>query len=390
MESSFLSSQNGASIYQGPQHAAGKTTRPALRDAGVTGIVNCTYVFPNVYEQDGIEYCRVSIEDDPGANILVWLDGAAQFINRHISRGGSVLVHCQKGVSRSSSVVIAYLIKYKSLTAHQAYGYIRERRPQVRPNKGFWQQLKIFEARIKKQKRLADLGITDDDEEFKFDLSWAEQSFATFQTIGHLLEDKTECLSEITSRDQIDAKHVLFVATDFIFCRGIQDTDLPWLAAVCAALNQSNAGSGSQEVISEMLTSLLASGSKFSELWGGEIFPNDVERVKSAVLGTAVANPPSPLLNDDNSGSGMCNGDEVPTSPRLSAVRSSSSSSVTSRQSAREIVARRNSKRILIDDDENRNSEHSKVGLHDGACKKDGAKQKEAVDVVAMLSDLAI
>lgn len=81
--------------------------------------------------------------------------------------------------------------------------------------------------------------------------------------------------------------------------------DLPWLAAVCVALNQRHACGHSQQITSEMLMSLLANGSKFSELWGGEILPNNTARVKSAVLGSVVVHPPSPLLNADNSDSDM-------------------------------------------------------------------------------------
>lgn len=44
---------------------------------------------------------------------------------------GRVLVHCVKGVSRSASVVVAYLMKTQQWGFDQALEYVRARRPQV-------------------------------------------------------------------------------------------------------------------------------------------------------------------------------------------------------------------------------------------------------------------
>lgn len=58
-------------------------------------------------ETKGVELRHLSLADEPSENIIQyfkqecdWLDGAL--------KGGAVLVHCQQGISRSVTVVVAY------------------------------------------------------------------------------------------------------------------------------------------------------------------------------------------------------------------------------------------------------------------------------------------
>lgn len=58
--------------------------------------------------------------------------------------GGSVLVHCQAGMSRSASVVIGYLMWKNKLPLRDAIALTRKGRPRVLPNAGFLCQLLEF------------------------------------------------------------------------------------------------------------------------------------------------------------------------------------------------------------------------------------------------------
>ncbi|CAC9502421.1 putative putative dual-specificity protein phosphatase [Leishmania infantum JPCM5] len=58
----------------------------------------------------------------------------------------AVAVHCMVGVSRSASVVVAYLIKKYGLSQDDAISLIRCTRPVVQPNPGFQRQLSMWMA----------------------------------------------------------------------------------------------------------------------------------------------------------------------------------------------------------------------------------------------------
>lgn len=56
-----------------------------------------------------------------------------------------VLVHCIQGISRSVSMVIAYLIAKENMSLRDAYALVKAQRKLARPNKGFLKQLIDFE-----------------------------------------------------------------------------------------------------------------------------------------------------------------------------------------------------------------------------------------------------
>ena len=51
-----------------------------------------------------------------------------------------IFVHCQMGVSRSATIVIAYLM-YKGNSLRQSYELVFNKRPIISPNNGFWYSL---------------------------------------------------------------------------------------------------------------------------------------------------------------------------------------------------------------------------------------------------------
>lgn len=139
------------SIYLGPLQSCDGSepgTLEQLRAAGVGAIVNCTMYAANAFEGQGIEYRRIAVRDEADAGLLVFMLGAANFIEARVARGCSVLVHCENCVSRSASIVMAHQIRFgapERSTREAVYVAVKSVRQVVDPNPGFWEQLADFE-----------------------------------------------------------------------------------------------------------------------------------------------------------------------------------------------------------------------------------------------------
>uniref|UniRef100_A0A1A9WVL4 protein-tyrosine-phosphatase n=1 Tax=Glossina brevipalpis TaxID=37001 RepID=A0A1A9WVL4_9MUSC len=67
-----------------------------------------------------------------------------KFISSARTAGHNILVHCYFGVSRSSSAVIAYMMKSHNLDYQTAFELVKSKRRFVQPNVGFAAQLKLW------------------------------------------------------------------------------------------------------------------------------------------------------------------------------------------------------------------------------------------------------
>jgi protein-tyrosine phosphatase len=62
--------------------------------------------------------------------------------------GVAALVHCAAGISRSTSIVLAYLMKHEKMALKEAFILVKTQRKGVSPNKGFVKQLLRFEKEL--------------------------------------------------------------------------------------------------------------------------------------------------------------------------------------------------------------------------------------------------
>ncbi|XP_004701247.1 dual specificity protein phosphatase 13-like [Echinops telfairi] len=113
---------------------------------GITHVLNAAH--GGLYSQGSPDYYGTSVSylgvpahDLPTFNISAYFSSAADFIHRALSTpGAKVLVHCVVGVSRSATLVLAYLMQHHQLSLRQAVSTVRQHR-WVFPNRGFLRQL---------------------------------------------------------------------------------------------------------------------------------------------------------------------------------------------------------------------------------------------------------
>ncbi|CAE7448459.1 DSPTP1, partial [Symbiodinium pilosum] len=140
--------------------AAALENKAELERLGIRGILNCAKddLYSRSYSDgvplrtrlDGyaIEVLEAEdIEEQPMRDLWV---RAVEFLDRVLREGGCVAVHCAQGVSRSASTCLAYLMIREGLSLEAAFRRVFDARDFIRPNPGFWQQLRDLEASLGK------------------------------------------------------------------------------------------------------------------------------------------------------------------------------------------------------------------------------------------------
>lgn len=91
-----------------------------------------------------------NVLDDGIDSLAPFISPALDFIARARAQGGKILVHCKVGVSRSASIVIAFLMQELSLDLASAYLLTRSRRLNIliQPNLPFMASLHGLEIQL--------------------------------------------------------------------------------------------------------------------------------------------------------------------------------------------------------------------------------------------------
>jgi len=110
-------------------------------------ILNVTAEIDNFFPTT-FQYMNIPVSDNEETDLLRYFGDSYKFIAKALSEGSSVLVHCKMGISRSATIVIAYVMKQKHWDLSRALKYVTERRSCVKPNPNFMRQLEIYEGML--------------------------------------------------------------------------------------------------------------------------------------------------------------------------------------------------------------------------------------------------
>jgi protein-tyrosine phosphatase len=106
-----------------------------------------------------LQSLQLPLHDSPFAELAEHLPRATAFIADALADPQArVLVHCVQGVSRSASVVCAYLIRAYGWTPAQAVQYVKSKRPAAEPNPGFITQLGEYAELLQREQRQQQAG----------------------------------------------------------------------------------------------------------------------------------------------------------------------------------------------------------------------------------------
>lgn len=133
-------------IYLGGDAVA--KDREILKQNGITHVLNCVgFVCPEYFKADFV-YRTLWLQDSPSEDITSILYDVFDYFEDVREQGGRVFVHCCQGVSRSTSLVIAYLMWREGQSFDDAFQYVKAARGIADPNMGFACQLLQCQKRV--------------------------------------------------------------------------------------------------------------------------------------------------------------------------------------------------------------------------------------------------
>ncbi|NWH21731.1 DUS22 phosphatase, partial [Grus americana] len=94
---------------------------------------------------EGVKYLCIPAADSPSQNLARHFRESIKFIHECRLTGEGCLVHCLAGVSRSVTLVVAYIMTITDFGWEDALSVVRAARSCANPNMGFQRQLQDFE-----------------------------------------------------------------------------------------------------------------------------------------------------------------------------------------------------------------------------------------------------
>ncbi|KAB5555889.1 hypothetical protein PHYPO_G00039310 [Pangasianodon hypophthalmus] len=132
--------------------------RTTLQRLGITHILNAAHskrgsIGDQNFYGTSFVYCGIPAEDSSHFDLDVYFRPAADFIHKGLKTAdGKVLVHCIMGMSRSSSLVLAYLMLYHHMSLRSAIQRLVQKRA-IYPNRNFLALLLDLDLQLKRKRK---------------------------------------------------------------------------------------------------------------------------------------------------------------------------------------------------------------------------------------------
>lgn len=131
-------------LYQGNGNQA--RNAEMIQAMGITHILNIST--EHKCDLEGVKYMHIKLQDEGSSPLIDHFENVFEFLDEAKRTKGRALVHCNLGVSRSSTASLAYMMLSERCSLGDAYTFLKQRRPISAPNRGFLLQLGEFEEYV--------------------------------------------------------------------------------------------------------------------------------------------------------------------------------------------------------------------------------------------------
>lgn len=129
-------------LFQGSHRAAQESK---LHQYGITHVINCSFLHIHYeYKDPNIKVLHFHWHDNETQSLLPDVHDAFHFIQEHLAAEHKVLVHCFAGISRSSAIVLYYIMRNNKCNFETALSALTTVNSRAKPNQGFESQLRAM------------------------------------------------------------------------------------------------------------------------------------------------------------------------------------------------------------------------------------------------------
>lgn len=114
-----------------------------LRELNIKHVINLSQI--SYKYKDEFNYYEISIPDDEDTDISKYFHKTNNFIINALIKKENVFCYCFAGVSRSATIILAFLIKKRKMNLQEALNLLSQKRKSICPNPGFLTQLTNYQ-----------------------------------------------------------------------------------------------------------------------------------------------------------------------------------------------------------------------------------------------------
>jgi len=119
-----------------------------LRDHGIKRVLNVAKGAKMPFGDQGIEYLYVPLDDNLSQRLHDALRPCLEFIQSSVDAELPLVVHCVSGLSRSASIIVAFLMHSRKLSCDEAMAFLSHK-TRILINSNFQEQLNQLQDRTK-------------------------------------------------------------------------------------------------------------------------------------------------------------------------------------------------------------------------------------------------